>query len=55
MQEVKIEMAREWAKSRGYQYYETSAKSGINVTDAFRYIFEGIHMKTMENRAKYLY
>jgi small GTP-binding protein len=55
LKEVKTEVAKEWARSKGYQYYETSAKTGINVSEAFKSIFDGIHAKTIENRAKYLY
>ncbi len=55
MQEIKTETARDWAKSRGYQYFETSAKSGANVAEAFKFIFEGIHGKAIDNRAKFLY
>ena len=36
--EVKADIAKEWAKGRGYKFYESSAKSGFNVNDAFKYL-----------------
>jgi DnaJ family protein C protein 27 len=53
--EVKADTAKEWAKSRGYLFFETSAKTSSNVAEAFKYIFEGIYNKTIEHRSKYLY
>ena len=53
--EVKTDVAKEWAKSRGYMFYEGSAKSGGNVNEAFKKLFEEMFQKTIENRAKYIY
>ena len=53
--EVKTDTAKEWAKGRGYKFFEGSAKSGQNVNEAFKYLFEGMFNKTIENRAKYIY
>ena len=53
--EVKTEVAKEWAKGRGYMFYEGSAKSGANVNEAFKKLFEEMFQKTIENRAKYIY
>ena len=53
--EVKTEVAKEWAKGRGYKFYEASAKSGFNVNDAFKYLFNTMYSKTVENRSKYVY
>jgi len=53
--EVKTDVAKEWAKGRGYKFYESSAKSGFNVNDAFKFLFNGMFNRTVENRAKYLY
>ena len=54
-QEVTAQQAKEFAKSRGYAYYETSAKNGANVSDAFKYLFHGMYSKTIENRSRYIY
>ena len=53
--EVKTDVAKEWAKGRGYKFYEASAKSGFNVNDAFKYLFNTMFNKTVENRSKYVY
>ena len=53
--EVKTETAKEWAKSRGYKFFEGSAKDGKNVAEAFKYLFENMFNKTIEQRAKYVY
>ena len=53
--EVKADVAKEWAKGRGYKFYEASAKSGFNVNDAFKYLFNTMYSKTVENRSKYVY
>ena len=52
--EVKTETAKEWAKGRGYKFYESSAKSGHNVSEAFKYLFNAMYTKTIQNRDKYL-
>ena len=53
--EVKTDVAKEWSKGRGYKFYESSAKSGFNVNDAFKFLFNGMFNKTVENRSKFLY
>lgn len=54
-QEVNTQQAKDWAKSKGYVYYEASAKSGANITEAFEYLFKALYTKTIDNRSKYLY
>ena len=54
--EVKADVAKEWTKGRGYKFYESSAKSGFNASDAFKFLFNGMFInKTVENRSRYLY
>lgn len=53
--EVKTDVAKEWAKNKGFQFYEVSAKNGSNVQDCFKYLFEAMYNKTVEFRSKYLY
>lgn len=53
--EVKTDAARDWARSRGFLYYETSAKSGANVKEAFNVLFEGVYNMTLDNRSKFFY
>ena len=53
--EVKTEVAKEWAKGRGYYFYEGSAKSGQNITEAFKFLFEQMFNKTIDFRSKYIY
>lgn len=53
--EVKTDVAKGWATSRGYKFYEGSAKSGQNVGEAFKFLFEAMFNKTIENRSKYVY
>lgn len=53
--EVKADVAREWAKGKGYQFYETSAKNGANVQECFKYLFDAMYNKTLDFRAKYGY
>ena len=38
--EVNGKEAQKWAKQRGYEYYETSAQNGNNVSDAFLCLFD---------------
>lgn len=33
--EVNSKEAQKWAKNKGFEYFETSAQSGLNVSDAF--------------------
>ena len=37
--EVKEAEARKWATNRGFEYFETSANDGKNVTEAFESLF----------------
>ena len=53
--QVKTEMARDWAKGKGYKFFEASARTGINVNEAFKFLFDGMYNRTIENRAKYIY
>ena len=41
--EVSYEEGKKYAESKGYNFYETSAKSGMNVTEAFNDIFEQLY------------
>ena len=38
--EIQTSEASKWAKSRGYNYFETSCNSGQNISDAFNVILE---------------
>lgn len=40
--EVNTQEGQKWAKNRGYEYYETSAHSGSNVTESFESLFTGV-------------
>ena len=42
-------------KGRGYYFYEGSAKSGQNITEAFKFLFEQMFNKTIDFRSKYIY
>ena len=53
--QVKTETARDWAKGKGYKFFEASARSGVNVNEAFKFLFDGMYNRTIENRAKYIY
>ena len=53
--QVKTEMARDWAKGKGYKFFEASARTGINVNEAFKFLFDGMYNRTIENRSKYIY
>ena len=53
--QVKTETARDWAKGKGYKFFEASARSGVNVSEAFKFLFDGMYNRTIENRAKYIY
>ena len=53
--EVKAETAKEWARNKGYHFYEASAKTGANVSESFKYLFEGMFNRTIDNRSKYVY
>jgi small GTP-binding protein len=53
--EVKTESAKELAKSRGYIYYETSAKNGTNINEAFKVLFDNVYNRIIDIRAKYIY
>jgi len=37
--EVNQQEAQKWCKNRGYEYFETSASNGQNVTEAFESLF----------------
>lgn len=53
--EVQTSVGREYAKSKGYQYYETSAKQGTYVAETFENLFESLHSKAIEIRSRYFY
>ena len=53
--EVNQNTAKEFAKSRGYQYYEASAKTGQGVNDTFENLFESLHSRAIEVRSRYFY
>ena len=46
--EVTYEEGRNYAENKGYKFYETSAKTGQNINEAFNDIFEQLY-KTFEN------
>lgn len=41
-QAVTEEEGREWARSRGLSYFETSASSGANVQEMFDFLFREV-------------
>ena len=41
--EVNSKEAQKWAKSRNYEYFETSASSGSNVSESFLSLFESCY------------
>lgn len=41
--EVSYEEGRRYAESRGFRFFETSAKTGKNIKEAFEYIFEELY------------
>ncbi len=41
--QITIEEGRNYAESKGYHFYETSAKSGHNINEAFNDIFEQLY------------
>ena len=53
--EVQQNQAKDFAKNRGYQYFETSAKSGVGIVDTFQYLFDNMYVKAVEIRSRYLY
>ena len=53
--EVSTNVGRDYALARGYQYYETSAKTGSGVVNAFDNLFESLHSKAIDIRARYFY
>ena len=53
--QVKTETARVRAKEKDYKFFEASAKSGANVSEAFKFLFDGMYNRTIENRSKYIY
>ena len=49
---------KRWLKggiNKGYHFYEASAKTGANVSESFKYLFEGMFNRTIDNRSKYVY
>lgn len=53
--EVSTKEGKEYAKLKGYQYYETSAKTGSGVNDAFVNLLDSLHCKVLEVRSKFCY
>ena len=51
--EVSTSEGQKWCKMRGYTYYETSADSGSNVTEAFECLFVKVLHKFKENQRKF--
>ena len=46
---------KEYAKKKGYHFYETSAKSGVGVDECFRFFFSELFVKVSEQRSRFLY
>ena len=42
--EVTTQEGKNYADSKGYHFYETSAKTGVNVREAFNDIFEQLYL-----------
>ena len=53
--QVKTDTVKDWAKNKGYKFYESSARSGVNVNEAFKFLFDGMYHRTVENNTKYIY
>lgn len=53
--EVNTQVAKDWAKSKGYSFYETSAKTGLNIFEGFKSLFEMMFNRMIEIRSRYVY
>lgn len=53
--EVNTKEAKEYAKNKGYAYFETSAKLGTGVNETFGYLFENMYNKAVEIRSRFVY
>lgn len=51
--EVKEAEAARWAKQRGWEYFETSASEGKNVTEAFESLFTLCTKQHIEDKKKF--
>lgn len=53
--EVSVKEAKEYAKSKGYNYFETSAKTSVGINETFQYLFDSMYSKVVDSRSRYLY
>lgn len=53
--EVNTTIAKDFASARGYFYYETSAKTGFGVNEAFQCLFDELYIKAREIRSRFFY
>ena len=51
--EVTETEGKKWAKIRGYPYYDSSANTGVNISQALDYLFDSIAKNVLEMRKKY--
>ena len=51
--EVKEAEAAKWARQRGWEYYETSANEGKNVSEAFEGLFGSCVKQYQEDKRKF--
>ncbi len=51
--EVNTQEAQKWARTRGYDYFETSANSGSNVNEAFESLFGNVLTQFLQDKKNF--